>query len=77
MHALLANYLVRWSMGQPDLRGRNFGRISTPSKMLLKALVALRPRERAGVAQAASALAEIRARSRELDEEIATSPPCA
>ena len=43
MHALLANYLVRWSMGQPDMRGRNFGRISTPSKMLLKASLALGP----------------------------------
>jgi hypothetical protein len=43
MHALLANYLVRWEMGQPDMRGRNFGRISTPSKMLLKASPALGP----------------------------------
>ena len=46
MHALLANYLVRWSMGQPDMRGRNFGRISTPSKMLLKANLARRPASR-------------------------------
>ena len=100
MHALLANYLVRWSMGQPDMRGRNFGRISTPSKMLLKvglslsrtqqlprpilsararaprpqALVALRPRERATVAQATSALAEIAARTRELATGAASRP---
>ena len=66
MHALLANYLLRWSMGQPDLRGRSFGRVSTPTKLLLKALIRLDPPERATVVQVSSALAEIDARRRGL-----------
>lgn len=67
MHALCANYLLRWSMGQPDLRGRSFQRVSTPTKLLLKMLIMLEPEMRATVPQATSALKEVIAAARKVE----------